>query len=47
MKAPYQWSLAVLVGAALGAVTVQGLRAQAQPPVYVVAEIDVTDPATY
>ena len=47
MKALYQWSLAVLVGAALGAVTVQGLRAQAQPPVYVVAEIDVTDPATY
>jgi uncharacterized protein (DUF1330 family) len=47
MKALYQWSLAVLAGAALGAVTVQGLRAQAQPPVYVVAEIDVTDPATY
>ena len=47
MKALYTVSLAVLAGAALGAVAVQGLRAQAKPPVYVVAEIDVTDPATY
>src|SRR5512138_1355230 len=47
MKALYQWSLAVLTGAALGAVAGQGLRAQAKPPVYVVAEIEVTDPATY
>jgi len=37
----------VLAGAALGAVAVHGLRAQAKPPVYVVAEIEVTDPATY
>ena len=47
MKAIYQLSLAVLAGVALGAVSVQGIRAQAKPPVYVVAEIDVTDPATY
>jgi hypothetical protein len=47
MKAIYKWSLTVLAGAALGAVAVQGLRAQTKPPVYVVAEIDVTDPATY
>ena len=47
MKAIYKLSLAVLAGAALGAVAVQGLRAQAKPPVYVVAEIEVTDPATY
>ena len=47
MKALYQWSLAVLTGAALGVVVVQGLRAQAKPPVYVVAEIDVTNSATY
>jgi hypothetical protein len=32
MKALSQWSLAVLAGAALGAVAVQGLRAQAKPP---------------
>ena len=47
MKAIYKWSVAVLAGVALGAVAVQGIRAQATPPVYVVAEIDVTDPATY
>jgi hypothetical protein len=33
MKAIYTWSVAVLVGAALGAVAVQGLSAQAKPPV--------------
>ena len=47
MKALYKWSLAILAGAALGAVAVQGIRAQAKPPVYVVADIEVTDPATY
>ncbi len=29
MKVIYKWSVAVLVGAVLGAVAVQGLRAQA------------------
>ena len=47
MKAIYKLSVAVLAGAALGAVAVQDIRAQAKPVVYVVAEIDVTDPATY
>ena len=47
MTAIYKLSVAVLAGAALGAVAVQGIRAQAKPPVYVVAEIEVTDPATY
>jgi uncharacterized protein (DUF1330 family) len=47
MKEIYKWSIVLLAGAALGAVAVQGLRAQAKPPVYIVAEIDVTDPATY
>ena len=37
MKALYTLRLAVLAGAALGAMTVQGRRAQAKPPVYVVA----------
>jgi len=35
MKALYQWSFAVLAGAVLGAMAVQGLRAQAKPPVYI------------
>ena len=47
MKEIYKWSIVLLAGTALGAVAVQGLRAQAKPPVYIVAEIDVTDPATY
>jgi uncharacterized protein (DUF1330 family) len=35
--------LAVVAGAALGAAAVQSLHGQARPPVYVVAEIDVTN----
>ncbi len=48
MKTQYMVTLAVVVGFALGAVAVQGLHAQAKPPVYYIAEIDVTnlDPYT-
>jgi uncharacterized protein (DUF1330 family) len=35
--------LAMLAGGAIGAIAVQGLHAQAKPPVYVVGEITVTD----
>jgi uncharacterized protein (DUF1330 family) len=31
----------------IGAITVQGLHAQATPPIYYVAEIDVSDPEAY
>jgi len=37
----------MLAGVGLGAVGVQGLRAQAQPPAYVIAEIDVMDQDGY
>src|SRR5450830_1260912 len=38
----------LLVGAALGAASIQTLHAQAKPPVYVVVEFDeITDPAGY
>jgi uncharacterized protein (DUF1330 family) len=37
----------MLAGAALGAAAIQGLHAQAKPPVYYVAEIDVTNPDAY
>jgi uncharacterized protein (DUF1330 family) len=37
----------MLAGAALGAAAVQGLHAQAKPPVYYVAEVDVTNPDAY
>jgi uncharacterized protein (DUF1330 family) len=40
-------TLVALVGAALGAATVQGLHAQAKPPVYTVTEIDVHDGNAY
>ena len=39
--------LAMLVGGALGAAAVTGLHAQTKPPVYLVSEIEVTNPAAY
>jgi uncharacterized protein (DUF1330 family) len=47
MKTHITVTLAMCVGFGLGAVTVQGLRAQAKPPVYYVSEIDVTNPDGY
>jgi uncharacterized protein (DUF1330 family) len=43
----YKTAAAMLAGAALGAVVVQGLHAQAKPPVYVVEQIEVTNPEAY
>ena len=37
----------MLAGVAVGAVAIQGLHAQAKPPVYLVTEIDVTNPEAY
>ena len=37
----------MLVGVAVGAVAIQGLHAQGKPPVYLVTEIDVTNPEAY
>src|SRR5262245_18493996 len=39
--------IAMLAGAALGAAAVQGLHAQAKPPVYQVTEIEFSDRAAY
>jgi len=39
--------LAIVAGAALGGVVVQGLHAQAKPSVYFVAEIYVNNPDAY
>ncbi len=47
MRTRYTVALAVVVGFGLGAVTVQGLRAQAKPPVYYIAEIEITDADGY
>jgi len=43
MKTYYTVTLAMLAGIGIGAAAVQSLHAQAKPPVYYVAEIDVTD----
>jgi uncharacterized protein (DUF1330 family) len=43
MKAHDAFALAMLSGVTLGAIAVQALHAQTKPPVYYVAEVDVTD----
>ncbi len=47
MKARYSMLLAMAAGFGLGAVAVQGLHAQAKPPIYYIGEIDVTDADAY
>jgi uncharacterized protein (DUF1330 family) len=47
MKTRYTVALSMLAGAALGAGALQGLHAQATPPIYYVAEIDVTNMDAY
>jgi uncharacterized protein (DUF1330 family) len=47
MRTRYAVALAVIPGFGLGAVTVEGLRAQANPPIYVVAEVDVQNIEAY
>jgi uncharacterized protein (DUF1330 family) len=47
MKTRYPVTFAMLAGFGLGAVAVQGLHAQAKPPIYYVAEIDVTNIDAY
>jgi uncharacterized protein (DUF1330 family) len=47
MKTRYSPTLAMLAGFGLGAIAVQGLNAQATPPVYQVVEIEPSDMETY
>src|SRR5437870_12061914 len=47
MKTKYTVALAVVAGFGLGAVAVESLHAQAKPPVYYIAEIDVTNQGGY
>jgi uncharacterized protein (DUF1330 family) len=39
--------LTLLVGVVIGATAIQGLHAQAKPPLYVVSDINVTNPEAY
>ena len=47
MKTSYKMALAMLAGIGIGAGAVQTLRAQAKPPAYIVAEIDVSNDEAY
>ncbi len=47
MKTRYTVALSICAGIAIGAAAVQALHAQAKPPAYVIAEIDVTNPEPY
>jgi len=47
MKTHYAVAVALLAGIGVGAVAVKGLHAQAKPPAYAIAEVQVTDPDTW
>ena len=47
MKQYFGLGLAMLAGTAIGSAGVGVLHAQAKPPVYLVTEIDVTNPEAY
>ena len=47
MKARYAVMLAMLAGIGIGAVAVESVHAQANPPVYFVADNDVSNPEAY
>ena len=47
MKTNYKVAIALVAGAAIGGAAIQGLHAQAKPPVYTVVEFNVTDADAY
>jgi uncharacterized protein (DUF1330 family) len=47
MKSKYKLAIAMLAGTALGAAAVQGLHAQAKPPVYMIAINEVSNQEGY
>jgi uncharacterized protein (DUF1330 family) len=47
MKTRYSVTLAAIAGFGLGAVAIEGLHAQAKPPVFYIGEIDVQNPEAY
>lgn len=47
MKTQCTVLLAMLVGVGIGGIAVRGLHAQPKPMVYLITEIDVTDPEKY
>jgi uncharacterized protein (DUF1330 family) len=47
MKQHFGVGVGMLAGTLIGAAAVSGLHAQAKPPVYLITEIDVTNPDAY
>jgi uncharacterized protein (DUF1330 family) len=47
MKAVYLTTVSMLAGVGIGAGTIHALHAQAKPPIYMIANNDVTDPEGY
>ena len=47
MKTNYKVAIALVAGAAIGGAAIQGIHAQAKPPVYVVGENTVTNADAY
>ena len=47
MRSYFGLALGLLAGTMIGAAAVTGLHAQAKPPVYLITEIDVTNPDAY
>src|ERR1700693_4843904 len=47
MKSNYKIAIALVAGAAIGGAAIQGLHAQAKPPVYLVSEITVSNVDAY
>ncbi len=47
MKTQYTVAFAIIAGFELGAAAVESLHAQAKPPVYYIAEVDVTNQEGY
>lgn len=45
MKGTYRFTVAAVIGAALGALIVQGLHAQAKPKAYMITESEIVDAA--
>ena len=47
MKTRYMVALSMFAGAAIGALAIQGLHAQAKPPVYFIVENEIGDVQSY
>ncbi len=47
MQSNYKVAIALVAGVTIGGAAVQGLHAQAKPPLYVIGEIDVSNPDAY